>query len=194
MSAKRIIDVVLPLLENQGRNRTYLDIGANVGNTTNICTHFFNNIHSFEPNPNAIELFKQNVDLTNVMLHEIAISNFIGQTTLTEPNDRSDYSTISKRRLAKWAKQNNTYKNFEVDVKTVDSFNFQDVDFMKIDTEQSENEVVEGSLETIKRCSPIIFMENKRKEASVAKDLIIQLGYNVRTYRADMLFVKKEQS
>lgn len=191
MSAHRIKNIILPMLLEQGRNNTYLDIGANVGNTTLPCIKFFRHIHSFEPNPNAILHFKENVLSNNVTLHEIAISNFQGTTTLTEPNNNSEFSTISERRLERWKGRNNKYNLYDVNVSTIDSFNFENVDFIKIDTEQSENEVIEGCIETIKKFSPIIFMENKRKEAALAKDMIIKLGYNVSTHKADMLFTKR---
>ena len=192
MSATRIKNVILPMLLEQSRNNTYLDIGANVGNTTLPCINFFKKLHSFEPNPNAILQFKENVLSNNVTLHELAISNFQGTATLTEPNNNSEFSTISERRLKRWeGRRNNKYKRYDVDVRSIDSFNFENVDFIKIDTEQSENEVIEGCLETIKRCSPIIFMENKRKEAAIAKDMIIKLGYNFSTHKADVLFTKR---
>lgn len=191
MSAHRIKSIILPMLLKQGRNNTYLDIGANVGNTTLPCINFFKKIHSFEPNPNAILQFKENVLSNNITLHELAISNFQGTATLTEPNNNSEFSTISERRLKRWKNRKNSYIHYEVEVRSIDSYNFEDVDFIKIDTEQSENEVIEGCLETIKRCSPIIFMENKRSEAAIAKDMIVKLGYNISTHRADVLFTKR---
>lgn len=192
MSATRIKNIILPMLLEQGRNNTYLDIGANKGNTTLPCIKFFRHIHSFEPNPNAILHFKENVLSNNVTLHEIAISNFQGTAILTEPNNNSEFSTISERRVKRWKGfRNNEYKRYDVDVRSIDSYNFENVDFIKIDTEQSENEVIEGCLETIKRCSPIIFMENKRSEADIAKDVIVKLGYDFSTHRADVLFTKR---
>jgi hypothetical protein len=59
------------------------------------------------------------------------------------------------------------------------------VDLIKIDTEEHENEVIDGALETIKRCFPYIFMENKRKEAKSAIAKLESLGYKSKKMGAD---------
>ena len=43
--------------------------------------------------------------------------------------------------------------------KTLDSFNFQNVDFIKIDVQGFELEVLKGAFETLKANSPIICIE-----------------------------------
>jgi FkbM family methyltransferase len=43
--------------------------------------------------------------------------------------------------------------------RTLDSFNFQDVDLIKIDVEGSELFVLEGSVDTIRRCQPVVQVE-----------------------------------
>lgn len=186
MSARRLTDTIVPILQKNARLGLYLDIGANVGFTTLPLLPFFKQIVSFEPNPNAITVFKENVNSNTVTLNECAISNTNGKLILREPNGRSDYSTLSEKRKSVWSKnKRNTYNDFEVDVFTLDSFNFQDVDLIKIDTEEHENEVIDGALETIKRCFPYIFMENKRKEAKSAIAKLESLGYKSKKMGAD---------
>ncbi len=43
--------------------------------------------------------------------------------------------------------------------RTLDSFNFQDVDLIKIDVEGSELFVLEGAVDTIRRCQPVVQVE-----------------------------------
>jgi len=186
MSAKKLIEFVVPILQRNDRLGTYVDIGANVGLTTLPLIPFFKQIISFEPNPNAITMFKENVNSNTVNLNECALSNKSGRLVLREPNGRSDFSTISEIRKTKWSKnKRNTYNDFEVDVFTLDSFNLQDVDLIKIDTEQHENEVIDGAFETIKRCHPYIFMENKREEARSAVTKLEGYGYTYKKVGAD---------
>jgi hypothetical protein len=46
-------------------------------------------------------------------------------------------------------------------MKTLDSFNLNDVDLIKIDCEGYELFVIQGGIETIKRCRPAIIVEQK---------------------------------
>lgn len=186
MSAKRLLDFVVPILQRNDRLETYVDVGANVGLTTLPLIPFFKQIISFEPNPNAVTMFKKNVSSNIVSLKECGLSNMNGSLILREPNGRSDHSTVSEIRKIKWSKNNkNTYNDFKVDVFTLDSFNLQDLDLIKIDTEQHENEVIDGAFETIKRCRPYIFMENKRDEAISAVVKLEDYGYTYKKIGAD---------
>ena len=47
-------------------------------------------------------------------------------------------------------------------MKRLDSFGFKRVDFIKIDVEGYELEVLKGGEYTITSCKPIIFIRNKR--------------------------------
>lgn len=192
MSAQRIITIVKPYLESRDRKGTYIDIGANVGLTTLPMIDYFNEIHCFEPNPVALDKMKDNIDINLVNIHPVAVSNFIGSADLVVPNNNTEHGSIVNVRYDKW-QGNRRIKTqlYKVDVKTLDSYNFTNVDFIKIDTEQSENEVIEGAMQTIMRDFPVIFMENKRSEAKKAVDSLISLGYKHRTYRADMMFTKE---
>src|SRR6056300_1797030 len=113
MSAKVLINNVLPLIKNRG---VYIDIGANVGLTTIPMLEYFDTIHCFEPNPNASEMFQENIlkyDTSHVVLHKEALSNTDGTAILFEPNGRSDFSTIDTTRRSKWNKRVNL-KTYEV--------------------------------------------------------------------------------
>ena len=48
-----------------------------------------------------------------------------------------------------------------IEMRTLDSFDFTVVDFLKIDVENYEYFVVEGGEKTIRRCKPIIIIEQK---------------------------------
>ena len=51
-----------------------------------------------------------------------------------------------------------------VEVCTLDSFDIQRADLVKIDVEGSELEVVKGGRETLLRCKPILILEQKGRE------------------------------
>jgi hypothetical protein len=51
-----------------------------------------------------------------------------------------------------------------IPLKTLDSFNFTNIDMIKIDVEGFEEEILAGSLETIKHNRPIIVVEQQKHE------------------------------
>jgi len=68
-----------------------------------------------------------------------------------------------------------------VPVMTVDSLRLPACQMLKIDVEGMEGEVIAGADETIRRCRPVIYVENDRVEKSAA--LIGQLlGLDYRLY------------
>jgi FkbM family methyltransferase len=51
------------------------------------------------------------------------------------------------------------YETFDVEVKTIDSYRFEEVDIIKIDAEGFEFNVLNGSVNTIRECRPIVQVE-----------------------------------
>jgi FkbM family methyltransferase len=94
-----------------------------------------------------------------------------------------EHGSISKLRNKDWTNG----KKFEVEVKRLDDFKFENVDFIKIDTEQYELQVVTGGIKTIKKHRPTIFFENKRGEANQVILLLLDLGFTVRKWKSDTI-------
>lgn len=68
--------------------------------------------------------------------------------------------------------------------KTLDSYNFQDVDFIKVDVNGFELQVLEGAIETIKSNNPYIYVNLDEAKMSVynttpnqVNKLLLSLGY-----------------
>ena len=146
--------------------RTCLDIGANIGITTLRFAKHFENVHSFEPLTYKF-LVENTKDLPNVKTHECAVSNKDG-TIEIYPNPKNSMLGIipdkfNKRFIEKrYTGKNADFKNTEtVPVKcvTIDSFNFNDVDLIKIDVEGHILPVVKGMIQTLTNNSPIVQVE-----------------------------------
>jgi hypothetical protein len=73
------------------------------------------------------------------------------------------------------------YKNGEsVPVLTIDGLNLPRCNFLKIDVEGMEQEVLAGAVQTIAVHSPALYVENDRKEKAAALIQFIDgLGYNM---------------
>ena len=70
-------------------------------------------------------------------------------------------------------------------IRSIDNYNYDDVDFIKLDCEGYEALILEGARNTIKKCRPVILMEqktlSKRYGNSVyhTQNLLMEWGYHV---------------
>lgn len=69
--------------------------------------------------------------------------------------------------------------DLKVEVKTIDSLGYTDVNFIKIDVEGHEYKCVVGAEQTIRKYNPVIIIEQNRNDFT-ASDLLTQWGYVVR--------------
>lgn len=112
---------------------------------------------AFEPIPELYDQLKQRYN-GRVSVHQVALSDRTGKTTFQHVVTNPAYSGIKKR----------TYKNDEdieqIEVKTdrLDTLlpdDFQ-LDFLKIDVEGGELQVLQGAREHIARSKPVIIFEH----------------------------------
>lgn len=168
------------LLHYVKQDAVVLDIGANVGNHT----VFFatvgraQKVIPFEVNPDAHELLARNVELNG--LNNVDLS-FLGLGLGRE----------SGRIVLKHSRENNlgaTSFGFASEdcsnqkqgfpVEPLDDVlgRDYDVEFIKLDVEGMEFEVLEGAKELIQRCKPLVFLENFGWAAGIK--LLAWLGEN----------------
>ena len=61
------------------------------------------------------------------------------------------------------------------------------VDLVKIDVEGHELQVLEGMVDTISRCRPVMYIEDDRPEKSKAlREFIIRNGYTIEEHNPPM--------
>ena len=56
------------------------------------------------------------------------------------------------------------------EIRTLDSFNLKQVDYIKVDAEGYEYNIVQGAKETIQRCRPFVHLEMKSKRMRHSAD------------------------
>jgi FkbM family methyltransferase len=179
MSERKLTDCAWPYIKNF---RTYIDIGASTGKTSVPFIDKFEKIYCFEPNPNS---FKELLKFPKLICHNCALGE-TDETKLLIINDTThnpEHGSLSELRNKDWING----EQYEVEVKRLDDFKFENVDFIKIDTEQYELQVVTGGIKTIKKHRPTIFFENKRGEANQVILLLLDLGFTVRKWKSDTI-------
>ena len=176
-------------LPRAGEIACVYDIGANLGNhTVYFAAHAKKaNVFSFEPVPVTFELLKTNVEQNGlsdrVKLFQCALGAQEGSAKMqVDGTDRLGFATIT---------ENGTQ---EVAVTRLDDMNLPPPDFVKIDVEDYELEVLKGMERTLRESSAILWIEihaglsnNQEKY-----EFLSSLGYlPIDTTVTDFLFAKK---
>jgi FkbM family methyltransferase len=160
------------------RRRRCVDVGANVGLYTYRFAQLFDAVEAFEP----IHCCAQTIissKLRNVRVHNSALSNRAGKGTLSVPPGRGQ----ERFALASAFNRFPSGDSVIVDLEVLDSFDFLDVDLIKIDVEGHEVEVLQGALQTIRADFPVLLLEIEQRhhaDRSIHEifDFILNLGYS----------------
>ena len=154
-----------------------LDVGAHVGIWSMRLAEKFKRVYAFEPVPKHIECWKQNMskyisehsEWGNItVLNEIALSDVLGTDMMKVPNvTNSGMASLDHtQREGRWLQPEwDDFPKVNVEVRPLDSFEFDRIDFMKIDVEWLECKVLLGAINTIKKHKPIIYIEMHDTEA-----------------------------
>jgi FkbM family methyltransferase len=136
------------------RGSAAVDVGAWWGPWTYWLSRRAASVWSFEPNP-EMAAFLQNVVSQNVHIEPVALSDRSGVGILFAPQDvgRDALATLSTTHRETGA------RSIEVPLRRLDEYALDDVQFMKIDVEGHELEVLKGAEETIARCAPTLLVE-----------------------------------
>lgn len=155
---------------------TCLDIGANIGCISQALLKAGHKVVAFEPQPQLFSLLGTNLlNRGEVVLVPAAVGSEEGHVEMpkVQYSAKGNFGGLG-------IGDKSIYGNISVPVVTIDSYNYNDVGFMKIDVEGYELEVLRGATSTIKRCKPVMYIEDDRKDKSIAlRAYIRELGYNI---------------
>jgi len=154
--------------------RTAIDVGANYGVMSYHMSKRFTNVHAFEIEPNVYNCLETNVkhfNLDNVQTHACGLGNKEQTVSLTYKGTSTFGTHVTPN------------SSGDILVKTMDSFSFTDVDFIKMDAEGFEPLIINGGIDLIAKYKPVILYECKGHETryGYARDEVGQqlkkLGY-----------------
>jgi FkbM family methyltransferase len=137
------------------QKRVALDIGANVGLWSRDLAKHFISVHAFEPVAMFRECLERNVFSPKLKMHSVALGNEPGFVNMIITEGNTGHTHVDPTSMG----LGNT------EIVTLDSLDFNIVDYIKVDCEGFEYRVLQGAEQTIRRCCPIVVIEQKPHDA-----------------------------
>lgn len=139
---------------------TVFDVGGNIGDTARLLAARFGRVLSFEPADESYGYLAA-LGLANVQAHQLAVSDHDGAVTLTvqeHPIKSGQLTSAEVDDTAGWGK---ILSRRTVPCRTLDSLTeiHGAPDFIKIDVEGHEVQVVKGGLGTLETWRPDLYIE-----------------------------------
>jgi FkbM family methyltransferase len=116
-------------------------------------------------------------DLENLYVHNWALGSAVGTLKAGKP----DYGAPQDFGMFSLVNQNDPHASEQVPVTTIDSLALPRLDFLKIDVEGMEIEVLKGARETIRTWKPWCWIEYWKVDVNAITAQFGDLGYNFYT-------------
>lgn len=159
---------------------TVLDIGANIGTHTVAYAKHAHRVLAFEPLPIAFDCLRYNTrNLSSVSLFACAVG--IDGTTVSMETPEKNYGASY------------TVDGLDTRVISIDSLGLHACNFIKLDAEGDEIDILIGAQKTIERFQPVMLIECNRstleRKGLTSDDLldcIRKLGYAIEDYKDEI--------
>ena len=176
-----------------------LDCGANIGNHalyfSRVCGA--GKVHAFEPQKRCVEIMSKNLALNGVQdqveIHPVVLGAKAGSASVAH----REAGNVGGTAFA-------PCETGGYEMRTLDSYAFDKVDFIKIDVEGAHYDLLQGARETLRRCSPVVWIEmfaephgdgayDRGRELELPMKFLAENGYRLeeRLSRVDYLFARR---
>lgn len=162
-----------------------IDVGANCGLYTRRLSRLSSKVHAFEPSHRMAELLRR-TSASNVSVHEIALSDQVGEAELFIPrdDDRLIYSLASLE--PRHSSSDQQVVSTSVPTARLDAIVHEEVAFVKIDVEGHELNVLSGAAELLEHSQPVFLVEAEERHRERATSLLFDF-FRRRSYRGYFL-------
>lgn len=167
---KKQRDALFEYMEERRPIEYIADVGAHVGLWSRPMMHRANTkyIWAFEPNSSVRECYVLNMGgFENYSIYPVALGHKNMKGFLNVETDNSGNTNVHP------TKSGNT------EIRTLDSFNFEHLDYIKVDVEGFEYNFLQGAVDTLNRCRPFVHLEMKSKNMRNSKDDFYRFMKNI---------------
>lgn len=177
----------LKWIENFEKNKCFWDIGANVG-LYSIYSKIINqslNVYSFEPSFKNLNILYKNLSLNNlnqeIVIFPIPLSNNEGMRNFVLGDDAdggANSTLLNDHDLAK-RETNASYKGLSISInKLINSFNLPTPNYIKLDVDGNEIEILEGIGDKFHYLDEILIeLDNYQKNISFVQDYLLKKNF-----------------
>lgn len=152
-----------------------LDIGANVGLWSRDLCNVFDKVIAFEPVAEFRDCLIKNVSASNLQIQPVALGATNAMINMIITAENTGHSHVDPASLG----------NGSIPMITLDSLDLPQVDYIKIDCEGFENNILLGAKNTILKYRPILVVEDKKhkdvghQDTDQALDTLISWGAKI---------------
>jgi FkbM family methyltransferase len=172
------------LNRNLTQDSVFIDVGSNYGWHSIKSSQICNLIYSFEPQKYIHDIQMKNIsenNITNIKLYNCGI----GETNESKEMLPIDYNNPS----INMGDLSVGVGGEKIEIKTLDSFKFDRVDFIKIDVQGYEKFVLLGSEDTIKNHKPTIIIEMEDHQLKKFNYGVVELFELIRSFGYHIYFL-----
>ncbi|MGD0542238.1 MAG: FkbM family methyltransferase [Tepidisphaeraceae bacterium] len=200
----REILILSRLLNLLGKDQTFIDVGANIGTHSLAMSHCVGprgHVHAFEAQRIIFNMLAGTMalnGLTNVHCYNMAVGDREGRIEIPQfdYNRKMNFGSVEfggqqREKLAQDPGHDPSRVEY-VPLTTLDRFEFQSVNLMKIDVEGMEVSVVDGAAKTIARCRPVVFIEFVKSDKAALARRIAVMDYEIQEMGESFLCLPKE--
>jgi FkbM family methyltransferase len=158
-----------------------VDIGCSFGMWSYYARPYAGTIVAFEPLPPLASALAEGFR-DRIQIHQVALSSESGTARITMPQLQWGYSTIEPANdLRGKVSESFGFATFDIEKRTLDSYDLRGVGFVKVDVEGHEVSVVLGARQTLERERPALIVETEERHKAGAvgevSRIAAELGY-----------------
>ena len=160
---------------------TFLDVGAHMGYFSLLAARVVGDtgsVHSFEPTPRTFKVLRENTaGVRNISVNNVAVFREDKQLTLTDYGFRRPaFNTLFDAAGVGAVGDEGEVTRYDVKATSIDNYvaaTGARPDFIKIDAEGAEEDIVRGMCDTIKRLQPILTLEVGDDNQQVMRNAVV---------------------
>jgi FkbM family methyltransferase len=128
-----------------------IQAGGNCGMYARFYGNYFNEVYTFEPQPNNFKCLSLNCNENKYHIFNAGVGKSFGKADIVHPKGKK------RSNMGVWQTVDNP--NGEIQIITIDSLNLVNCDLIHLDIEGYEPFALEGAKKTIEKYRPVVILE-----------------------------------